>query len=315
MPTISHAPISIACIGEAMIELALDRLDPALGRVGFAGDTLNTAIYLKRAGGMAVDVSYISVLGSDPFSARLRNMIASEAIATDCIGTAPERMPGLYSISTDEKGERSFHYWRENSAARTLFQPGSGTSLDDLGRFEVVYLSAITLAILPESIRSALLDRLALLRAKGTVKVAFDSNWRPRLWQDIATARTVISRAWSLADIALPSLDDEMALFGENSQQQVLARFAGICPGIGALKRGAAGPLPLGAQGLQGRYASIEKPLDTTAAGDSFNGAFLAAHLRGKPLADAMQDGHAYASCVVMHPGAIIPADVLPAVD
>ncbi len=308
-------PVPIACIGEAMVELSLDQADPSAARIGFAGDTLNTAIYLKRAGGAALDVSYISVLGADPFSARLRALVAGEGISADGMGTSPDKLPGIYSITTDAAGERSFHYWRENSAARNLFQPGSGTSLDDLSRHSVVYLSAITLAILPPAIRDALMDRLAILRRENGLRVAFDSNWRPRLWSDIPEARSAISRAWSLADVALPSLDDEMALFGDADEASVLSRLNKLIPGDGALKRGGNGPVPIKAIETGFSFTPIPNPVDTTAAGDSFNGAFLAAILRGKPLQEALLEGHAYASSVIMHRGAIIARDALPPLD
>lgn len=304
---------SIACIGEAMIELSLGRDDPSTARIGFAGDTLNTAIYLKRAAVAALDVSYLSVLGTDPFSAQMRRFIAAEGVLTAGIGTSRDKLPGIYSISTDENGERSFSYWRQDSAARTLFAPGSGTSLDQLAAYNAVYLSAITLAILPRPVRTALLDHLDMLRASGVIRLAFDSNWRPRLWQNIGQAREAVARAWSLTDIALPSLDDEMALFGDANEAETLARFARNCPGTGALKRGSKGPLPIGGDCALPAFAPVENPVDTTAAGDSFNGAFVAAMLRGKGLGQAMLDGHAYASAVITHRGAIIAANAMPA--
>jgi 2-dehydro-3-deoxygluconokinase len=49
--------------------------------------------------------------------------------------------------------------------------------------------------------------------------------------------------------------------------------------------------------------------VDTTAAGDSFNGAYLAALLAGGSEADCLAGGHAMAAKVIGHPGAIIPRD------
>jgi 2-dehydro-3-deoxygluconokinase len=233
-------------------------------------------------------------------------------VFTGNVGVSPDRLPGIYAISIDPKGERKFYYWRENSAARALFQPGSGTSLDMLDGFDVIYFSAITLAILPPEMRAMFLDKLALWRRGQDRRLAFDSNYRPRLWGSAGEAREWISRAWSLTDIALPSVDDEMALFGDRDEAQVIARLAATCPGIGALKRGAQGPLALGEAVPLQSFAPVELVVDTTAAGDSFNGGFLGALLSGEPLARALQKGHAFASAVIQHRGAIIPQEAMP---
>ncbi|TMV35974.1 sugar kinase, partial [Thioclava sp. BHET1] len=137
-----------------------------------------------------------------------------------------------------------FHYWREQAAARRLFQTESGISFAALEGFDVIYLSGITLAILPAAVRSALGDWLADARARG-IRLAFDSNYRPRLWSSVEEARSEIGRLWALCEIGLPSVDDEMALFGEPSEREVLFRLRQLGLRQGALKRGAAGPIAL----------------------------------------------------------------------
>jgi len=312
-PSIAGASLRTACIGEAMIELSIAEGEALSAGIGFAGDSLNTAIYLQRALGGSAPVSYVSVLGKDPFSERMRAFIDKQGVSTGDIGVSSDRLPGIYAISIDQRGERSFHYWRENSAARTLFQPGSGTSLDLLDSFDVIYFSAITLAILPPEMRAMFLDKLALWRRKEGHSVVFDSNYRPRLWSSTGEAREWISRAWSLTDIALPSIDDEMALFGDNDEAQAVARLTANCPGKGALKRGPKGPLALGEAVVpQQDFAPVRAVVDTTAAGDSFNGGFLGALLRGKTMAQALHQGHTFASAVIQHRGAIIPLAAMP---
>ena len=198
----------IVCAGEAMVELAIDRADPARASIGVAGDTFNTAVYLKRGlldAGSDAAVAYATCVGTDAFSARLLALLDEEAIDTSLIGRLDERLPGLYAITTDEAGERSFSYWRENSAARRLFQPGTRPTLDELDACDVLYLSAITLAILPEPVRERLFAWIADWRARDGHRFAFDSNFRPRLWPSLQAARQATSAAWRLCDIALPS--------------------------------------------------------------------------------------------------------------
>src|SRR5262245_53851059 len=105
----------IVCCGEGMIELA--RQGEAW-QVGHGGDTLNTSIHLARAGHR---VAYLTALGADPFSARLKQAWADEGVDTALVLNHPRRRAGLYAIVTDDAGERSFVYWRETSAAREMF--------------------------------------------------------------------------------------------------------------------------------------------------------------------------------------------------
>jgi len=291
--------MKVAAIGEAMIELSMHG-DTADVRV--AGDTLNTAIYLKRSA-PHLSVDYVTRLGTDAFSDRIADAINAEGIGTALIERDPEGTPGLYAITVDDKGERSFTYWRDASAARMVFLTGAGPNFSALDGYDVIYLSAITVAILPNSTRTALMRWLQGFR-RGGGRVAFDSNYRPRLWIDRDSARAAISAMWGLTDIALPSLDDEMALTGEDAQT-VAKRFV-LMERSGALKRGPEGPLCL-EKGTASTYPPATEVVDTTAAGDSFNGAYLAAKFSGATQSDALRAGHELATRVIGHRGAILP--------
>ncbi|WP_172296904.1 sugar kinase [Pseudoruegeria sp. HB172150] len=294
----------IACIGEAMVELSLEGPDSDRARLGFAGDVLNTAIYLKRQA-PELQVDFVTRLGRDAFSARMQDFIASEGIGTGAITFSKSRNVGLYAISTDALGERSFTYWRDTSAAREMFQADKGADFSALDGYEVIYLSAITLAILPAQIRSDLCSYLGDLRQKGG-RVSFDSNYRPLLWPDRTTAQAAITAMWESCDLALPSVDDEMAIFGDPDAASVITRLQTCGIAEGALKQGPEGPLSLG-DPVDATYRPAETVIDTTAAGDSFNAGYLAAILTGKSQADALQSGHDLAAKVVGVKGAIAP--------
>jgi len=290
--------MKIACIGEAMIELSIDATDQT--QLGVAGDTLNTAIYMKRAA-PDLQIDYVTRLGRDSFSARIRDFIAAQGLGTDQIEIDAARIPGLYAITTDSTGERSFTYWRENAAARGLFDRDGGADFSALAAYDAIYLSGISLAIMPAHVREGLFGFLASYKGQ----FAFDSNYRARLWPDQATAQSAIGAAWEIADIAMPSIDDEMALFGDRDESQVRARFAGYAPKHLALKRGPTGPYVPNVTGVT--YPAAAKVVDTTAAGDSFNGAYLARLLSGADDAAAAMAGHVCAANVVAHRGAIAP--------
>ncbi len=293
-----------------MIELSLST-DSSLS-LGFAGDTLNTAIYLKRLMGKDAEVAYCTTLGNDPLSPKLTDFIESESISTAPIRYSLDKTVGLYAISTDSSGERTFSYWRSDSAARTLFNETGSPDFSRLEDFNTIYFSAITLAILPANVRTAFLDELDAIRRNKNTTIVFDSNYRPALWESEAVARETVARAWRITDIALPSVDDEIALFGDKNESAVLERLQQYGINNGALKRGETGPLSLNSNSgadPKTRYPAAIQVLDTTAAGDSFNGGYLSAALAGKSDSESLMSGHNCASMVVGFRGAIVPKD------
>jgi 2-dehydro-3-deoxygluconokinase len=304
-------PLRIACIGEAMIELS--GFDPATGRLdaGVAGDTLNTAIYLKRALGDRAEVRYLTALGCDRFSDHILSVMARERLATDGVARLPGRLPGLYAISVDEGGERSFDYWRGESAARDMFGPG-GVDRGTLAGHDVLLLTGITLAILPPAHRDALIAACAEAKAEGRI-VAFDTNYRPRLWESADAARTTFDRMWQATTVALPSRDDEARLRPGESVGALFARLAAAGVREIALKDGAEGPHLWDGTALpRDRYPPAPRVVDTTAAGDGFNAGYLAARLGGATVPGAAQAAHALSLRIIGHRGAILPVGARP---
>lgn len=305
MTSAKRAIQSVCCIGEVMIEL-VHRRDGTMD-LGVAGDTFNTAVYLKRAlkdSGTAV--SYCTALGTDPYSAIIHQALLSHGLETKHIETRSDKIPGLYAVDTDDDGERSFTYWRSDAAARTLFQMPCDVTLSALTKFDLIYFSGISMAILPSDVRSQMIDFIADFRADGGT-FAYDSNYRPRLWEDQKTAQAINAQLWQLSDLALPSIDDEMALFGDTSEIEVVERLHRIGANVGALKRGSEGPLDLAGSAVAQNLTQVEKVIDSTAAGDSFNAGYLAAYVQGQTTQQQMEAGHNLAAKVITHPGAIIP--------
>ena len=300
----------LTCFGECMIELA--RV-PGGGdwRMGFAGDTANVAIYAARAG---VDVAYLSALGADPYSDELRTFLTGEGVDCSLVLTHPARVPGLYAIRTDTHGERSFTYWREQSAARDFFAlPEAPDALAEAGRARMLYLSGITLSLFDDTGRAQVAALAEAVRAGGG-EVVFDGNYRPRGWADAAAARAAFAALAPHVSIALPTFEDEVALYGDTDPRDAVARWQSAGARLVAVKLGEEGAL-LAESGTAPRLIPCparKAPRDTTGAGDSFNGAFLAALLFGADPAEAVLAGHRLAGEVVMHPGAIIPREAMP---
>ena len=295
--------LELFAIGEVMAEI---RREPELGfRVGFAGDTFNTAVYCARQLGASGRVGYCTRVGLDPLSEAFLAMAAEEDLDVSHVARDQEHYIGIYTVSTDAVGERSFHYWRSSSAARGLFS--SDDPMGVLPEARIIFVSGITLAILHPPARRRLIDHLRTLRERKGCLVAFDSNYRPRLWKDAETARRIIGEMWEIADIALPSMDDEMALFGDASEESVIARFGAGSWSACAIKRGVRGPIsPHLAPDAHPRFRPASRVVDTTAAGDSFNGGYLAAFIGGQDERQCLLTGHEIASRVVGAAGAIL---------
>ena len=284
-----------------MVELR--QLPGGLLQRGWGGDTLNTAVYLARLG---VSVDYVTALGDDPWSSEMLEGWAAEGVGTGLVQRLPGRLPGLYVIQTGPNGERRFLYWRDRAAARRLFDHLDPRTLT---AFDVFYVSGITLSILDDAGRAVLLRALAEARARGAM-IVFDTNFRPRGWPDPALARRLDDHLFGLAHLVLASSEDLCLLHGGGGEAALLCH-AGETEIVLKLDRPASRVFHAGLEHAV-RAPPVTGVVDTTAAGDSFAAAYLAARLRGASPGDAARAGHILAGVVVQHPGAIIPRDAMP---
>lgn len=300
----------VLCIGECMVEFA--RRDDGLWTQGFAGDSLNVAWALRALQPAPAMVDYLTRVGTDDLSGAMLDMLAGAGIGTGAIGRDPVRSLGLYTIRTDAAGERSFAYWRSDSAARGL--AADETPLRQaLTGADLVYLSGITLAILPPADRARLMESLGP-RGARRLQVAFDPNIRPRLWESPSVAAAAITAMAGLCDIVLPTHDDEALAFGDQSAGATLARYSALGVPEVVVKDGTRPTLfRLGARDGTTPVAAALRPVDTTGAGDSFNGAYLAARLQGLDQTKAVARAQRVSACVVGHRGALVAAPLLAA--
>ena len=296
----------IVAIGEAMVELAPAGADD-LYRAGFAGDTLNTAWYLRKLLPASDQIAYFTALGQDALSDKLLAFIAAAGLDTAHIAQRDDSSVGLYMISLSN-GERSFSYWRGQSAARRMLADDRALRAALQGA-DLAYLSGITLAILPPEARARLFDLLRDFRQAGG-KVAFDPNLRPRLWPDPKTMTETVMQAAALSDIALPSFEDEAGWFNDPTPAATARRYRDAGVALVVVKNGA-DPMILATadQSLTLTPPRVTDVVDTTAAGDSFNAGFLASYLQQGDLEQAGHAGASLAAAVIGQIGALVALD------
>ena len=294
----------VAAIGECMVELGRTAAGADTWRVGWGGDTLNTAVYLARLG---VPVDYLTALGDDPFSDRMVDGWRAEGVGTRHVARLPGRMPGLYAIETDERGERTFHYWRGEAAARDVMATLDRAAA--LDATDLLYLSGITVSVVRPADRPALLGFLDEARARG-VRVAFDTNFRPRAWPNRTEAQALFAEAIRRSDLVFTGLED-LALLGvadgaaaarafldRSGVREAVLRLSPV--GCDVCRDGLFAPVALAAAG---------PAVDTTGAGDSFNAGYIAALRAGAAPDEAVDAAHRVARVVVMHRGAVVPRE------
>ena len=302
----------VAAIGECMAEVRLragaaGRSGTALpATIGFGGDTLNFAVYLARQG---VRVDYVTALGDDPLSDWMLAEWRKEGVGCELVERADGVACGLYLIHVDAAGESSFHYWRARSPASRLLDDAEGAArlFARLGDCEWLYVSGITLAIYAPDARARLLEHARAYREAGG-KIAFDGNFRPRLWAGVAEAQAAYERMYRITDLALSTWADERQVFGDAGVDAAVRRLRAWGVGEIVLKNGAEGcTVASGSTRLNVPAEVVAKVVDTTAAGDSFNAGYLAERMRGGSIAAAAARGNAVAAHVVQHAGAIVP--------
>lgn len=295
-------PGRIVSIGECMIEMSGGE-DRAY-RLGFAGDTLNTAWYLRALLDPSWTIDYVTALGTDRYSSEIRAFLDASDIGTSHIQTIPNRRPGLYLIH-QEAGDRHFTYWRDTSAAKLLADDKSALA-EAVANARLVYFSGITLAILAPRARGRLLNAIVKARDNGA-RIAFDTNIRPALWSSPRVMMSTLTAAASLCDIVLPTHTDEAPLFGDASIDATADRYLDLGVEEVVVKDGSREALVATAH-ERARVAPRPgaKVVDATGAGDSFNGAYLAARLANKGLLEAAEAAHRTAGIVIGHKGALV---------
>ncbi|MBU2869468.1 sugar kinase [Colwellia sp. E2M01] len=301
---------NIFLFGECMIELMSASKEGSSNTLkqSFAGDVFNTAVYLKRTFSK-VNTHLVTAVGKDKFSLDMIEYFKGENISSDFVFQSETKIPGLYSIQLDDEGERSFTYWRNDSAARQVMQHIDDEVTSLLSKGDMFFFSGISLAVIEPQSRTAFWALIDKLKAAG-VQIVFDPNYRPRMWTGPEEAQEQFELALQKSDLSLPGVDDFEQLFGMTTVEDVNNYCKTFDLSELIIKNGEQGILVV-VDGDVSHFTitPVENVVDTTSAGDSFNGVYLGARAEGYSVNDSITLASKAAGFVIQHRGAIAPAD------
>ena len=314
--------INIVFLGECMVE------ENTAKQFRYGGDSLNTALYLTRiVNPEQINVYYATAIGQDEISKKLKCSWQSEGIKTDFVLDIADKKIGRYSVTVNGKGERSFCYNRNDSAAVHYMKRSCQAFAEKLNEHSIdyVYFTGISLAILPSNDIETLFTLLTAFKKQGG-KVLFDNNYRAVLWQE-RDPLLFYRQAMHLADSAFLTDEDEYALYGGSKVSDIVDRYAksstnnekelvikqGKKPCV--IKRSfvecskTIHPL----QDKKDVLTSVDAQkiaaqliVDTCAAGDAFSAGYLAKRLTDENIESSAKFGHLLAGRVIQYSGAII---------
>ena len=278
-------------------------------KINFGGDTYNSAVYFSRLTNDKTNTFYSTALGKDNFSKKMISRFKNENIKCDYIRTDGENPPGLYSIEINEKGERSFSYWRDQSPSKYIFLGSKGKKLvKDINNADVFYYTGISAGILDEK------QRKDLIKIGSTATICgFDFNYRSQLHYNKKVSQLLFNEINNRVDIHFVSFDDARELFKiknpleifeiiNKKKNLILIRYKNS----------------IIFKNKQQEIKTVSVPhgevVDTTAAGDAFNGSFLAMMNNNKNISveENILISHSVTREVIKHRGAIISKNKMP---
>ncbi len=289
----------LLCLGEPLLEFSsVQRDGETVYLQGYGGDTSNCAIAAARLG---AGVGYVTAVGDDAFGKEFLALWRREGVEVSGVAVDPQAPTGIYFI-TYRDGQHEFSYRRAGSAASRM-RPES-LPLADIRNARMLHVSGISQAI-GDSACDAVFAAIAAARDAG-VRVSYDTNLRLKLWP-LARARAVIHAAMAQADIALPGLEDARQLTGLEDPQAIVDFYLSLGPKVVALTMGAAGTLVATPELRETVPVHRVEQVDATAAGDTFDGAFLARLLTGDEVVAAARYANVAAALSTLGYGAVAP--------
>ncbi|HME25663.1 MAG TPA: sugar kinase [Acetobacteraceae bacterium] len=293
--------VDLLCMGEPMLEFNQLPLQPDGTRhylEGHGGDTSNAAIAAARQGAR---VGYITALGQDMPGDSFLALWAREGVDASTVIRTDRWLTGVYFVTHDDTGHHFLHYRTDSAAA--MYTPADLPEAA-IAASRMFYVSGISQGI-STTAADAVFAAIDIARRNG-VKVAYDTNYRPRLWPPLRAA-AVMHAAMAETDYALPGIEDVRILTGLTDPDAMLDFYLRLGPMVVVLKMGEAGAYLATPEYRVRIPRHPVQVVDATGAGDAFCGSFLARILAGDAPEPAARYANVAAALKCTGYGAVAP--------
>ncbi|GAB3675633.1 carbohydrate kinase family protein [Halopiger thermotolerans] len=303
--------------GETLIDFLPERPGPISSVEGFerraGGAPANVAVALAR---LEHTPLFWTRVGDDPFGRYLESVLTERGLPDRFLERDPDAKTTLAFVTHDERGDRSFSFYRDGTAD-TRLEPGR---IDDATLADRAWVHAGGVTLASGRACDATLDLLERAADAGCT-TSFDPNYRPELWPDTETFRTVVRDALEHVDV-LKATDEELAVLGfgsdgddgtgdDGDDLEARARAA-LAAGPDAVfaTRGGEGAIAVGADespwaGAAEHAGYDADVVDTTGAGDAFVAGTIAALHEGRDLESTLAFANAVGAAATTAAGAM----------
>ncbi|MBO4378972.1 MAG: carbohydrate kinase [Clostridia bacterium] len=261
--------MKITTIGEILIDMTQTHIDQN-GIPHFAanpgGAPANVAVAAAKLG---IESGFIGCVGDDSYGRFLRDTLVRYGVSTEGLQVSHSASTTLAIVTVDEKGERSFSFYRK---------PGADTRIKADKAVEAIKGSGIlhfgSVSLTDPVCRDAVVTTVQAAKKAGML-ITYDPNYRAALWENEDAAVLQMRAVLPLCDIVKISDEETMLLCGVKEPEAALQKLMDLGVRLAVVTLGAKGAL-WRCGSMTGMVPGFSvKVADTNGAGDTFFGAFL----------------------------------------
>ena len=271
--------IDIAALGECLIDFISKQDDGTLVLEGHPGGA--PANVLAMTAKLGCSTQMIAKVGSDAFGRFLIEQLKHSNIGTAGILQAEKEPTTLAIVSLDASGNRSFGFYRNQTADVKLHF--SDIDKNILRDCRIFHFGSVSMTAEPA--RNVTLQAASAAKQSGAL-ISFDPNLRIPLWGDLSLAKEIILQGMRLADFVKLSGEELEFLTSADLNTGLELLFDEYKMKILAVTLGPGGCVCRMPQGFFTSKAYDVPCVDTTGAGDAFWGAALAGILKSPSPAE-----------------------------
>ena len=263
--------IDVVALGELLIDFAARSTDPAGYPTMAANPGGAPGNFLAALNAYGKKTAFLGKVGNDAFGQLLCNTLRTAGIETKGILVDDSVFTTLAFVTFDEKGDRSFDFYRTNSADVMLRKEEVPVEL--LRSSRIFHFGSVSMTAEPT--RDATLYAARRAKELGAL-ISYDPNFRPALWSDREEAIRVMRTGLAFADIVKVSDEEVELLTGHKDYLAGARALVDTGAKLALVTAGEQGTWYASASGDAGHVPSITvNAIDTTGAGDTFLGALL----------------------------------------